>query len=399
MRERVRQPTTMKSVPIGDLVDDVPTRNPTLAGPDLPFTYIDLSAVDQEQKAIIAARQLLGADAPSRARQVVKEGDVLVSTVRPNLNGVAVVFDEHDQAIASTGFCVLRPSRGKLDSSFLFHWVRSKPFVENMIRQATGASYPAVSDGIVRKSLIPVPPLPEQRRIAAILDQADALRAKRRAALAQVDEMAQAIFVEMFGDPASNPKDWDRVTLGDVIHSATDGPHVSPVYSDSGVPFLSTRNVRKGRVIWEDLKYLSLKDAQQQWKKCKPTRGDILYTKGGTTGIAAVVDFDDEIAVWVHVALLKPKQNLVASAWLEAMLNNEFCYQQSQILTHGIANRDLGLKRMTRIEIYLPPLDRQIQFVRAAGELKKLQKSQNAHLAELDSLFASLQHRAFNGEL
>ena len=93
MLDRARHPAALESVPFGDLIDGVSTCNPTLVGLDLTFTHIDLCAIDQEKKTITAARHVLGAEAPSRARQVVKTGDVIVSTVRPNLNGVAVVTD------------------------------------------------------------------------------------------------------------------------------------------------------------------------------------------------------------------------------------------------------------------------------------------------------------------
>ncbi|WP_081130105.1 restriction endonuclease subunit S [Metallibacterium scheffleri] len=194
--------------------------------PDSAFTYIDLSAVDQDAKAITGARQLACVDAPSRARQLIRTDDVLVSTVRPNLNAVARVPQKLDGATASTGFCVVRPRPERLDGGYLFHWVRSPRFVSDMARLATGASYPAVSDRIVFDSKLPLPPLPEQRRIAEILDKADALRAKRRAALTQLDTLTQSIFLDMFGDPATNAKRWPQVPIGD--HAIKIGSGATP---------------------------------------------------------------------------------------------------------------------------------------------------------------------------
>ena len=213
----------------------------------------------------------------------------------------------------------------------------------------TGTTRGKLTKGGASEILIPLPPLSEQRRIASILDQADELRQKRQQAIEKLDQLLQATFIDMFGDPASNPKGWNLGKLGDVIHSAKDGPHVSPNYSETGIPFLSTRHVRAGKIVWDDLKFITEEDAQIHWKKCKPTRGDILYTKGGTTGLAAVVDTDLDFAVWVHVALLKTNHDKVRSEWLVSMLNTQYCYEQSQRYTHGIANRDLGLKRMVNI--------------------------------------------------
>ena len=245
----------------------------------------------------------------------------------------------------------------------------------------------------------PLPPLTEQKRIARILDAADALRAKRREALAQLDTLLQCAFLDMFGDPATNPMGWERCVVGDVVHAAKDGPHVSPRYADSGVPFLSTRHIKPGEVVWEDLKYIDQDEANRQWRKCKPELGDILYTKGGTTGIAARVATSKPFAVWVHVALLKLIVKKVHPIWMEAMLNSAYCYAQSQRYTHGIANRDLGLKRMVKIQMYLPPLAQQHGFAAIVESIEQQKASQRAHLAELDTLFASLQSRAFRGDL
>ena len=251
----------------------------------------------------------------------------------------------------------------------------------------------------LKETQIPLPPLPEQRRIAEILDKVDALRAKRRQALAQLDTLTQSIFLDMFGDPVTNPMGWEQCVVGDVVHAAKDGPHVSPAYAESGVPFLSTRHIKLGEVVWEDLKYIEQDEANRQWKKCKPEFGDILYTKGGTTGIAARVTTSEPFAVWVHVALLKPIVNKVHPIWIEAMLNSAYCYTQSQRYTHGIANRDLGLKRMVKIQMYLPPLAEQRCFAAIVESIEQQKASQRAHLAELDTLFASMQSRAFRGEL
>ena len=263
----------------------------------------------------------------------------------------------------------------------------------------TGTTRGKLTKGGASEILIPLPPLSEQRRIASILDQADELRQKRQQAIEKLDQLLQATFIDMFGDPASNPKGWNLGKLGDVIHSAKDGPHVSPNYSETGIPFLSTRHVRAGKIVWDDLKFITEEDAQIHWKKCKPTRGDILYTKGGTTVLAAVVDTDLDFAVWVHVALLKTNHDKVRSEWLVSMLNTQYCYEQSQRYTHGIANRDLGLKRMVNIEMYIPSLDEQDKFVNFKNKLMKnnlLFENSNSYF---EQLFKSLQNQAFNGTL
>ena len=221
----------LKEVSIGDVVVKASTWNPVRDAADDEIAYIDLSAIDNATKAVNGFQSLAGRDAPSRARQLVQAGDILVSTVRPNLNGVARVPNELDGATASTGFCVLSPRSGKVDSSFLFHWVQSANFVDDMIRKATGASYPAVSDKIIFQSTIPLPPLDEQKRIAAVLDQADELRRKRQRAIDRLNQLGQAIFFEMFGDATTNPVGWPTKPLGELAANE-DGKRIPVKMSD-----------------------------------------------------------------------------------------------------------------------------------------------------------------------
>ena len=200
----------LKEYPIGDYVDKCQTWNPKSSGVG-SFDYIDLSSVDKNAKSIVSIERYECSDAPSRARQLVETDDVLVATVRPNLNGVALVNGAHHGMTASTGYCVLRPDKDKLDSRFLFHWVKTGVFVQRMVDVAIGANYPAVSDAKVKASKISSPALStEQKRIAGILDAADALRAKRREALAQLDTLLQSTFLDMFGDPVTNPMGWEK---------------------------------------------------------------------------------------------------------------------------------------------------------------------------------------------
>ena len=153
-------PPSWKRIPIGDLVAEVKTWNPSHSNSEDEFTYIDIGAVDQELKEVTNPRALPCSDAPSRARQIISSRDILVSTVRPNLNAVAIVPESFQGAIASTGFCVLRAQENLINPIFLFHWVKSPLFIEDMIRKATGASYPAVSDRIILESKITLPPFP-----------------------------------------------------------------------------------------------------------------------------------------------------------------------------------------------------------------------------------------------
>jgi type I restriction enzyme, S subunit len=327
---------------------------------------------------------------PSR---IAEAGDILLSVRAP----VGPTNFATERCCIGRGLAAIRGKSDQSNQRYIRYYLTR--FEVDIAARGVGSTFAAINRSDIEGLRLPIPPLAEQERIVKLLDEADELRKLRANADERTAKLIPALFNEMFGDPATNPRKWENVVLGSVIFSAKDGPHVSPHYAETGVPFLSTRNIKHGRVIWEDLKFLSEHEAEKQWKKCKPEKGDVLYTKGGTTGIAAAVTFDRPIAVWVHIALLKTDHSKVDALWLENMLNTSFCYRQSQELTHGIANRDLGLTRMVNIKMYLPPLPLQRAFAARVTEIRALEAEQSARRRRLDDLFQSMLHRAFNGEL
>ncbi|MCY4362069.1 MAG: restriction endonuclease subunit S [Gammaproteobacteria bacterium] len=179
------------------------------------FKYIDISSIDRDKKIISQAPEIKGAKAPSRARKEVNAGDILVSTVRPNLNAVAIVPPELDSQIASTGFSVLRPESDLINGRYLFYFVQTSGFIDALTSKVRGAHYPAVSDTDVKNVELPLPTIAEQHRIVEILDQAHALRKSRTNADTKAVRILPALFYQMFGDPLLNTKDFERVCLGD----------------------------------------------------------------------------------------------------------------------------------------------------------------------------------------
>ena len=337
---------------------------------------------------------------------LIDDGDLVIASSGISIDDdsflrtrASFIENHHLPLCMNTSTIRFKAIEGVSDLRFLKHWIDSIEFRTQITKEVTGIAQKNFGPSHLNRIKISLPSLPEQKRIAAILDKADEIRQKRRQAIAKLDELLQATFLDMFGDPVTNPKRWDQGVLGDVVYSAKDGPHVSPKYSEEGIPFLSTRHVKPGKIEWKDLKYLSRNEAEIQWKKCKPEKGDVLYTKGGTTGLAAHIDFDKDIAVWVHVALLKTNHELVHPVWLESMLNSHYCYVQSQKYTHGIANRDLGLKRMIKIKLHKPPISEQMKFVNFYKKHRAESEAMISELRTLDTLFSSLQQRAFKGEL
>ena len=310
----------LKEYPIGDYVDKCQTWNPKSSGVG-SFDYIDLSSVDKDTKSIASIERYECSDAPSRARQLVETDDVLVATVRPNLNGAALVNGAHHGMTASTGYCVLRPDKDKLDSRFLFHWVKTGVFVQRMVDVATGANYPAVSEAKIKASKIPLPPLDEQKRIAGILDAAEALRAKRREALAQLDTLLQSTFLDMFGDPVTNPMGWEVKPLNELLgEKSTNGAYYpKDAYSSVGTRMVHMANAFYGVVNPNEVKRVDAPLADIEKYGLLPT--DILVSRRslnykGSAKPCLIPETDEPLIFESSLIRVRPDRERVLTIYL-----------------------------------------------------------------------------------
>jgi type I restriction enzyme, S subunit len=390
---------------LGELVCRPSTWNPATNTPDGSFVYVDLSAVNQETKEIVGARYMAGKDAPSRARQLVAAGDVLVSTVRPNLNSVARVQPELDGATASTGFCVLRPRAGSLDGDYLFHWVRTRQFVASMTERASGASYPAVSDRIVLDSSIPLPPLDEQRRIAEMLDRADALRAKRRAALGELDTLSQSIFDECLNSATHTERTVGELLADNSLLLHKDGNHGGqyPRTSDfveSGVPFITAKAVSEnGHLDVSLVDFLSdAKAATLRIGWIAP--GDVLLAHNASVGKVAFYPGPwPDALIGTSLTAFRPNPKRLDPHYLAAALRAPLFQRQLFGSMEQTTRNQVPITAQRRLLIPVCPLPKQLEFAQQTAVLDQIKRSHQASLTHLDALFASLQHRAFRGEL
>ncbi len=191
MEEKRKLPDGWWWARLGDVGEEQTSTRDPRSEPEQQFHYIDITSVDNTSRRMIAPRIVMGREAPSRARQIVRAGDVLVATTGPNLNAVALVLPELDNEVCSTGFCVLRQKPG-LDPQYLFGLVQSREFVEGLSNKVRGAMYPAVTGAQVFGQVVPLPPLNEQKRIAAILnEQMVAVERARKAVEEELDTISK----------------------------------------------------------------------------------------------------------------------------------------------------------------------------------------------------------------
>ena len=268
------------------------------------------------------------------------------------------------------------------------------------VRLIQDAAYPSVRLSDVAKMEIPLPPLPEQRRIADVLDRAEALRAKRRAALAELDELTQSIFLDMFGDPATNPKGWPIRRIGDLLESASYGTSEKSAQTGE-FPVLRMNNItRTGEMDFTDLKFMDLEPAYRD--RYLVRTGDVLFNRTNSPDLVGKTGVFRETKPMAYAGyLIRLRLNKDNDPeYLSAFLNTRY----SKSMLRGMCKSIIGMANINATEIQKmripqPPLSLQREFAGRVAAVERLKAAQRASLAELDELFASLQHRAFRGEL
>lgn len=396
--------SSVRRVPLASLISPVETWSS--ARESRPsFEYIDIGSIDREKKQICGTTRVEPQDAPSRAKYIVRTGDILVSTVRPNLNAVAVVPPPLSNAIASSGFAVLRIDEREAVSSYIFHWVRTQFFIDDMVRQATGASYPAVSNAIVGASEVPLLTVREQQRVSAILDKADAIRRKRQEAIALTEQLLRSTFLEMFGDPVTNPKHWPISPFGDVLGELRYG--TSQKCSDRPepgmMPVLRIPNIAGGVIDASDLKYTHLADAELELTRLRD--GDILFVRSNGNpeyiGRCAVFHGSDEYAFASYLirGRIRADANFSVDFAQAVMSFPSFRAQLVREARTTAGNYNISTEGLRNLRLIHPPLDLQQAFLRRANGVARLAKRYADSLSEADHLFNSLVQRAFSGQL
>jgi type I restriction enzyme S subunit len=395
--------TVFDLVTIGSLCEPVRRVDPMLLGSQM-FRYIDLSSVDQQKKYISEARELPSDEAPGRARQLIQAGDVLVSTVRPNLNAVALVGNEHDGAVASTGFCVLRPRPDLVVPEFVFAWVQTQSFIKDVSSKAQGASYPAVTDRVVAAMTIPLPPLAEQKRIAAkveaLLESADHLESVYLSAITRADEAVESevsAAIRVLGE------NFEQRSLGNVLDIARGGSPrpISDFITDdpNGVNWVKIGDASVSRkYIYETAEKIKPSGVKRS-RMVYP--GDLLLSNSMSFGRPYIMRTEGCIHDgWL---VLRDKNSCFDQDYLYYLLGSRTMYREFSQRAQGSTVQNLNSALVSDVPIPVPPRHVQEDFAKRVHtleeEVHQLKLNLERRLDLLSNLRQSVLEAAFRGEL
>ena len=351
---------------------------------DSSIDRITSEAMDQSTAKLIPAPGVL----------VVVRSGVLKHTLPVGINQVPVTVNQDMKALVCSNL---------VDPLYLGRFLRAS--AQSILTNVRGTTADNISTRVLKDLVVPLPPLAEQKRIAGILDAADALRAKRRESLAQLDTLLQSTFLDMFGDPVTNPMGWKVVTLGDVLSVKGGYAFKSADYLEDrfGVPLIRIGDVNRCEFVRQKLAQLPA-DYLDKFEKFVVRNGSILMSLTGTVGKddygnAVTLQGDtDRYLLNQRVAELIPRASLAAD-YLHGVLSHE---RVKRILTgrsRGIRQANISNNDIKQLQVQLPPLYLQRRFTTIVKSVEQQKSRLHTHLVELDTLFASLQQRAFDGEL
>lgn len=334
-------------------------------------------------------------DSSGLEKYMLEEGDLLMS-LTGNVGRVAILQKDMLPAALNQRVACLRLKTDRITRGFFFHILNSDFFEQQCIRASNGVAQKNMSTEWLKDYEIPLYSIEEQIKITNILDKIRSIISSRNDELIALDDLIKARFIEMFGDPETNPKGYKERKLGSLAKKISDGVHAKPEYTETGRPFLSVVNINKGIINFEGCKFVSEEAYQKMIKSTHPERGDVLYTKvGATYGIPAYVDTDTEFCLYVSVCLIKPKHDEIDSKFLALSMSMPYIKQQADNRIKGIGVPDLHLNQISEFDIVCPPREEQQVFVSFVEQVDKSKIVLQSALDEMHLLFDKLMQEYF----
>lgn len=352
------------------------------------FELLSIPAFDAGKPEITTGAQI------GSTKQVVQEGDVLLSKIVPHIRRAWVVKPTTPHRLIASGeWIVFRDSR--FDPGYLRHLLTADEFHRQFMQTVSGVggSLLRARPAEVAKIKVPLPPKIEQRRIATILDKADSLRRKRQEAIRLANEFLQATFFHSFGDADTNHHAWPLVRLEEIALQVTDGEHQTPRRSSEGVYLLSARNVQNGYLALQNVDYVPHEEFERIRRRCEPKKGDILISCSGSIGRVAQVASDDPLALVRSVALVRPDTKKIRSSFLEHLLRSSAMQRRMVSASKSSAQANLFQGPIRALPVMLPPIELQVRFERIVERVSSLSEKSTSAADELRTLKESLQSK------
>lgn len=355
--------------------------------------YIDLNSLDR-----------VTYNKPLSNNFILKDGDVLINRTSLKREGVAkasLLSGACEDIFFDCSIIRVRPDSGKVDSQYLLFALNSPDLREQIMKVAKTATITTIAQPDIENLEIPLPPLDEQRRIAAIFDKADAIRRKRQESIRLTEEFLRSTFLEMFGDPVTNPKGWNVFRIKEVCTEIVDCVNRTAQTVDYPTPYkmIRTTNVRNYSIDLKEVRYVDEQVFNQWTRRLLPRRGDIVFTREAPAGEAGIIESDDNVFLGQRTMHFRPDMRQTTSEYLLFELMGSSISRQIEIMSAGSTVKHLSVPECKEFQVRVPPIEMQKKFSAIVSCAKDAKGKQCSAFDSSELLFTSSAHRAFRGEL
>jgi type I restriction enzyme S subunit len=347
----------------------------------------------------------LRADGKTKTGMILaRPGDLVISGINATKGAIAIYPETARKPIAATiHYGAYIPNKERVNIQYLWWFLRSSAFRDIVQHHIPGGIKTELKAKRLLAVPVPLPSLKEQQRILTRIESLTAQITKAKRLRKEASNEAKALWLstlhKLFERYSEN-----LGVLNDYATFITDGTHVTPMYVDNGIPFVTVRNITNRKLSFSNIKYISREQHEIYCKRVKPEYGDVLYTKDGATlGIPCFIDTDREFSFFVSVAIIKPKPDLLDGKFLAYFLDSPQVFEQVTHTKTGAVLPHIVIRAIKAIKLPVPPLDEQRRIVAyldgLQAKVNALRGLQSQSQEELDALLPSVLDRAFKGEL
>jgi type I restriction enzyme S subunit len=351
-------------------------------------------------RGVVDGLQLVG-----QRRFRARSGQFIASRIDARNGALGVVPASLDGAIVTNDFPLFDVDPARLDPEFLGWLSRTESFVDLCRRASEGTTNRVrLKEERFLALEIALPPADEQRRILSRIEAIAGKVEEARRLRGKADEEAEALLPAVYSKLYEHASRLGPVNrLDELCVKITDGTHSTPHYIDSGIPFLSVKDITTGMIDFGNCRHISPEEHGELTKRCNPERGDVLLTKVGTTGFAKTIDTDREFSIFVSLALLKLRRDRLCPEFAEYMLNSSRLQEHSAAGTRGVGNKNLVLKFIREFPMPTPTLNQQKDIVEALNDIRStatvLSHQRSSSASGLEAFLPAVLDKAFRGEM
>lgn len=325
-------------------------------------------------------------------KKTAEKGDILISVRAPI--GALNIANEH--CCIGRGLASITVNEDVAERDYIWYLLKSKD--SYLQSKGTGSTFKAINKNVLFELPVDLPSKNEQKSISDLLSKSFELATRYNIQLIKLDELIKSRFVEMFGDPVHNRMNWNTKPLAEMCKVIVDCPHSTPNYTSSNTGYMCIRTsiVKKNRIMWDKIEYISKDEYYQRIQRKKPEKGDIIYTReGAILGIAAIIDRDCSVALGQRSMLLSPDRSLCTPEFLSVAMNFETFLNQALNGISGSASPHINVGDVKLFQMIQPPINKQQEYSTFVTRIEQQKATVQQSIDKLETLKKSLMQEYF----